>query len=127
MTTQQATATQQVADRFNELAQQGRFDVVLDELYAEDAISREPIGNKFLPDAEGLAAIRKKGEDFNNGIQEVHNGWCSAPVVGDAFFCVSMGMEVTMKGDTERTIMDELCVYEVKDGKIVKEEFFYTV
>lgn len=48
MTTQQATATQQVADRFNELAQQGRFDLVLDELYAEHAISREPKGNSFF-------------------------------------------------------------------------------
>jgi hypothetical protein len=35
-----------------------------------------------------------------------------------------MGMDVTMKGQ-DRAKMDEIVVYEVKDGKIVKEQFFY--
>jgi limonene-1,2-epoxide hydrolase len=35
-----------------------------------------------------------------------------------------MGMDVTMKGPG-RVQMDEIAVYEVKDGKIVKEQFFY--
>jgi hypothetical protein len=35
-----------------------------------------------------------------------------------------MGMDVTMKGQG-RSKMDEIAVYEVKDGKIVKEQFFY--
>jgi hypothetical protein len=33
-------------------------------------------------------------------------------------------MDVTMKGQG-RMNMDEIAVYEVKDGKIVKEQFFY--
>ena len=36
----------------------------------------------------------------------------------------AMGMDVTMKG-MGRQKMDELAVYEVKDGKIVKEQFFF--
>lgn len=35
-----------------------------------------------------------------------------------------MGMDVTLKGMGRRQ-MDEIAVYEVKDGKIVKEQFFY--
>jgi hypothetical protein len=35
-----------------------------------------------------------------------------------------MGMEVTMKG-VGRIKMDEICVYKVEGGKIVKEQFFY--
>jgi ketosteroid isomerase-like protein len=35
-----------------------------------------------------------------------------------------MGMEVTMKG-AGRVKMDEVAVYEVRDGKIVKEQFFF--
>jgi hypothetical protein len=35
-----------------------------------------------------------------------------------------MGVEATMKGQG-RVKMDEVAVYEVKDGKIVKEQFFY--
>jgi hypothetical protein len=34
-------------------------------------------------------------------------------------------MEVTFKGSPVRTKMDEIAVFEVKDGKITKEEFFY--
>jgi ketosteroid isomerase-like protein len=35
-----------------------------------------------------------------------------------------MGMDVTMKGG-QRMKMDEVCVFKVKDGKIVSEEFFF--
>lgn len=35
-----------------------------------------------------------------------------------------MGMDVTLKG-MGRMKMDEVPVNEVKDGKIVKEQFFY--
>jgi hypothetical protein len=35
-----------------------------------------------------------------------------------------MGMDVTMKG-MGRMKMDEVAVYEVKNGKIVKEQFFF--
>jgi limonene-1,2-epoxide hydrolase len=35
-----------------------------------------------------------------------------------------MGMDVTMKG-AGRINMEEIAVYEVKDGKIVKEQFFF--
>jgi ketosteroid isomerase-like protein len=35
-----------------------------------------------------------------------------------------MGMDVTMKG-FGRMNMDEVCVFEVKDGKIVSEQFFF--
>ncbi len=51
-------------------------------------------------------------------------GYCSEPVVGGNHFSVAMGMDVTMKGG-ERMQMDEIAVYEVKDGKIVKEQFFF--
>lgn len=54
----------------------------------------------------------------------MHGGWCSPPVVGGNYFSVAMGMDVTMKG-AGRMNMDEICVYEVKNGKIVKEQFFY--
>jgi ketosteroid isomerase-like protein len=57
-------------------------------------------------------------------VEQVHGGYSSAPVVGGNHFSVAMGMDVTMKG-AGRVKMDEIAVYEVKDGKIVKEQFFY--
>ena len=57
-------------------------------------------------------------------VEEMHSGYCSEPVVGGSYFSVAMGMDVTMKG-VGRINMDEIAVYEVKDGKIVKEQFFF--
>lgn len=116
--------TQQVADRFNELAKEGRFDAIQDELFSQDAVSLEPAGS-FIPNAEGLAAIKKKGADFNASIEEMYGGWCGEPVVGGNFFSVAMGMDCKMKGMPERMNMDEIAVYEVRNGKIVKEQFFF--
>ena len=47
----------------------------------------------------------------------------SIPAAG-RFFAVAMGMDCTMKG-MGRQKMDEIALYEVKDGKIVREQFFY--
>ena len=57
-------------------------------------------------------------------MEEVHGGWCSAPVVGGKYFSVGMGMDVTFKGQPRMNV-DEVCVYEVENGKIVKEQFFF--
>ncbi len=118
--------TQEVANRFNEHAQTGQWDKIQAEFYSEDAVSIEPAHAAAIgmANAVGLAAIRKKGEDFNNGVEEMHGGYSTPPVVGGNFFSVGMGMDVTMKG-AGRMKMDEVAVYEVKDGKIVSEQFFY--
>ena len=57
-------------------------------------------------------------------VEEMHGGYSNEPQVAGNHFAVAMGMDVTMKGQG-RTKMDEIAVYEVKDGKIVKEQFFY--
>jgi SnoaL-like domain len=116
--------TQEVADRFNELSQQGNYKQIQEELYADNAVSIEPATAHGLQSVEGLEAIKQKGEMFNSMIEEMHGGYSKEPVVAGNHFSVAMGMDVTMKG-AERSQMDEIAVYEVKDGKIVKEQFFF--
>src|SRR5687768_2704221 len=116
--------TQEVANRFNELAQIGQWDQIQDEMFAENAVSIEPPNSPGLQSAEGLPAIKEKGKKFGELVEEMHGGYTSAPVVGGRFFSVAMGMDCTFKG-MGRQKMDEIAVYEVKDGKIVKEQFFY--
>ena len=116
--------TQEVADRFYELSQQGNFKQVQEELYADNAVSIEPANIPGLQSAEGLEAIKQKGERFNSMVEEMHGGYTKEPVVAGNHFSVAMGLDVTMKG-ASRTQMDEIAVYEVKDGKIVKEQFFF--
>jgi hypothetical protein len=57
-------------------------------------------------------------------VEEMHGGYSSEPIVAGNHFAVAMGMEATMKGQG-RSKMDEIALYEVKDGKIVKEQFFF--
>jgi SnoaL-like domain len=115
---------QEVATRFNELAKEAKWNQIQDELFAQDAVSIEPPHSQGLQLAEGLEAIKKKGEMFQSMIEEMHGGYCTEAVVAGSHFTVAMGMDVSMKG-MGRTKMDEVVVYEVKDGKIVKEQFFF--
>jgi SnoaL-like domain len=125
MTTAEAVmTTQDVANRMNELFKENKWDVVQEELYAEDAVSIEPDHAQGLKSVKGMAAIKQKGKDFSNMIEEMHGGWHSEPIVAGNFISFGMGMDCTMKG-MGRTKMDEIAVYEVKDGKVVKEQFFF--
>jgi hypothetical protein len=115
----------EVADRFNELAQEYKYGEIQNELFGDDCESIEPDkGEMGLPSVKGIEAIKEKGEKFNAMVEEMHGGWCTEPVIGGPCFSVGMGMDVTFKG-AGRVNMEEIAVYEVKDGKIVKEQFFY--
>ena len=116
--------TQEVAKRLIELCEKGDFETAQNELFAEDAVSIEPHGTPdFDKETKGLDAIKKKGEKWNSMVEEYHGGDVSEPVVADNSFACTMKMDVTMKG-RGRMSMTELCVYTVKDGKIVSEQFF---
>ena len=123
-TAEAVMTTQDVANRFNELAQTGQWDKIQDEMYADNAVSIEPAHAQGLQTVEGLAAIKQKGKEFGEAVEEMHGGYSNEPQVAGNHFSLIMGMDVTMKG-MGRMKMDEIAVYEVKDGKIVKEQFFY--
>ena len=116
--------TQEIANRYNELAQTSQWDQIQNELFADNAVSIEPPHSQGLQTAEGITAIKEKGKQFAAMVEEVHGGYATAPVVGGRYFSVAMGMDCTMKG-MGRQKLDEVALYEVKDGKIVMEQFFY--
>lgn len=118
--------TKEVADRYDQLAKENNFEQIQSELFSDGAKSIEPAKGveMGMQNVEGKEAIKKKGEDFNSMVEEMHGGYTSPAIVGGNFFSVAMGMDVTMKG-AGRVQMDEIVVYEVKDGKIISEQFFY--
>lgn len=116
--------TQEVADKLVGYCRQGQFDEAINELYGENVVSIEPKGAP-MEEVRGLEAVKQKSEHFSNMVEEFHGMQVSDPLVADKFFSCRMTMDATFKGGGRNT-MDEVCMYKVEDGKIVREEFFYT-
>jgi ketosteroid isomerase-like protein len=115
--------TVDVANRLVELCRQGNFEAAQRELYADDAISIEPYATAdFEKECHGLEAILEKGKKWGEMVEEAHGMEVSEPLLADSSFAVTMTMDVTMKGG-QRMKMTELCIYHVKDGKIISEQF----
>ena len=116
--------TAAIAKRLVELCRKQKWETAQKELYAASAVSIEPYPSpNFAQKTKGLPAIIKKGHKFVALVEKMHSLKVSAPLVADGAFACTMRMDVTMKGQP-RMKMSELCVYEVKEGKIVAERFF---
>jgi uncharacterized protein YndB with AHSA1/START domain len=116
--------TREVAARYNELAQQEKWFDIQDELFAEDVRSVEPDHSKWLPNAAGKAAVRKKGQDWVSRVEAVHSSATTEPIVTGNHFAVGREKDMTVQG-IGRLQVSQIMLYEVKDGKIILEQFFY--
>jgi ketosteroid isomerase-like protein len=115
--------TVDIANRLVDLCRKGDFETALKELFSDDAVSIEPHGTPdFEKETRGLDAILAKGKKWNEMAEEFHGGEVSDPLLTDSSFAVTMSMDITMKGG-QRMNMKELCIYHVKDGKVVSEQF----
>ena len=114
----------EVAARFNELANQEKWFDIQDELFADNVKSVEPSNSPWLKNAEGKFYVRKKGENWVQRIEAVHRTHTTEPIVGGNHFAVGREMDITVQG-LGRLKIDEIMVYEVQDGRIVTEQFIY--
>jgi limonene-1,2-epoxide hydrolase len=114
---------QEIADRLVALCREGNYETAHQELYSDDAISIEPYATPEFPEeTKGRDAIIEKGRKFVAMVEETHGGEVGDPIVAGHSFACTMRLDVTMKGQG-RMDMTEICVYDVKDGKIVSERF----
>ena len=94
----------------------------LDILFADDVVSVEAVA---MPGAQqeikGLAAVKGKHEWWLAN-HEIH---CDGPWPHGDRFVVGFQYDVTNKPSGKRMKMDEVGLYTVRNGKIVREEFFY--
>ena len=123
-TNKTAVTTREVAARFNELAQQEVWFEIQDELFSDNVRSMDPPDSPYFKYAEGKGPVRKKGEDWVKRIEAAHRRHTTHSVVGGNHFAVGRNVDITVKG-FGRIKIDEIMLYEVKDGQIVSEQFFY--
>jgi len=124
MTTTEILTTKEVAARFSELAKQEKWFEIQDELFADDVKSIDPPHSPYFGYAEGKASVRKKGEDFVKRIEAAHKRYTTEPVVGGNHFAVGREVDITVQGHG-RIQINQIMMYEVKDGRIISEQFFY--
>ena len=114
----------EIASQLVILCRQGKFEKAQEELFSEEAMSVEPVATpEFEKETKGLPAIKEKNEKFESMVEEIHKIEVSEPMIATNSFCCTLRMELTMK-NAGHTVMNELCVYEVKDGKIIRETFY---
>ena len=116
--------TQEIAQRLVALCREGKWGTAQKELFADNAVSIEPQASPgFEKETHGLPAIIEKGRKFDAMVEKMHSLAVSEPVVATNSFACTMTLDATMKGQG-RMNMSELCVYSIKDGKIISEQFY---
>ena len=119
--------TQEIANELVKLCSAGKFREATEALYSPDIVSVEagaPPG--MSRESKGLDAVKAKG-DWWMANHEVHSTKVEGPLVAGAYFAVTFKMDVTFKPEKKRFQMEEVAVYQVTDGKIVNEQFFYSM
>jgi hypothetical protein len=115
--------TQEIAERLVALCRQGQFETAQKELFAPDVISIEPYGTPTFPqETKGLNALLEKAKKFTAMIEQPHSVSVSEPLVAGSAFVCAMQLDLTIRNHG-RLRLDELCIYRVKEGKIISEQF----
>src|SRR5258708_7311594 len=109
--------TLEVANRLIELCKEGNFIQAQQELYHADIVSIDPDGSKTVSAANMLA----KEQRFLANLEKMGAISYSQPLITGSFFTVVLKMEIKNTGHRD---LEEVCVYQVEQGKIVFEQFF---
>ena len=120
--------TKQLGEKLVGLCSKGKNMDAIESLYSKDVVSVEAMGSPDMPqEMRGIDKIKGKNKWWYEN-NEVHGAKIEGPYPNGDRFAVRFNYDVTPKTGPrkgKRFQMDEIGVYTVKDGKIVKEEFFY--
>ncbi|QBF31365.1 nuclear transport factor 2 family protein [Thalassococcus sp. S3] len=115
----------EIAEELVAGCREGRDGENLDKLYAADAVSVEAQDNGQGREVAGLDGLKGKHEWWTNAM-EVSKFEVTGPMLhGDDRFAVIFTVAGKEKESGRTFDMQEVGLYHVADGKIVREEFFY--
>ncbi len=108
------------------LCQAGKNLEAIEKFYSANVVSLEAVAMPNIGQTQqGIEAIKGKNKWWVEN-HEVHGGEVSGPFPNGNRFIVHFKYDVTPKHTGKRMTMEEMGLYTVENGKIVKEEFFYT-
>jgi hypothetical protein len=107
-----------LVDLFN----RGQFEEVEKRLWSPKIVSVE--GEGVAMAWSGRRAVNAKNSGWMAS-HTMHGASAEGPYVGASGFAVKFRMDIEAKETGERTMMEEVGVYTVQNGKIVREEFMY--
>jgi hypothetical protein len=120
ITTGSGANPEQLGKRLVELFNAGKIDQVERELWDKSIESIEGFGMGWA----GEKAVKAKNEDWYSK-NEIVGAAAEGPYVGATGFSVKFRIDVRDRANGNRTLMDEIGVYTVKNGKVIREEFMY--
>ena len=118
--------TLEVGQRLVALCREGKNDEAMKELYSPDVVSVEagaPPG--MSAETRGIDAVVAKGAWWAEN-HTIHSAKVEGPFPHGDRFIVRFTYDITIKQANQRITMDEAALFTVADGKMVREEFFYT-
>lgn len=120
------TTTLEVASKYVELCKNHQNHIALETLFSPEAVSVEAMAMPGMAaEVRGLAAIMAKGKAWMDA-NEVHSAAVEGPWPNGDRFIVRFTYDVTNRPSGRRMQMDEMALFTIQNGKIVREEFFYT-
>jgi ketosteroid isomerase-like protein len=110
-----------------DFCKQGKNDEAMTTLYADDIVSVEAGGPPGMDRTiKGRDAVVAKSKWWTDN-HIVHSAEMAGPWPNGDQFVTTFKYDVTFKPENKRFVMEEAALYTVRDGKIVKEEFFYNM
>ncbi|MBX3386449.1 MAG: nuclear transport factor 2 family protein [Phycisphaeraceae bacterium] len=120
VTTGSGPGPKEVGDSLVTMFNRGEFKAIEDKWWSPAIESIEGMGMAWA----GRAKVEEKNAWWS-AQNEIMGASAEGPFVGATGFAVKFRMEVLEKASGKRTQMEEVGVYTVRDGKIVREEFMY--
>ena len=118
--------TLEVGKKLVELCKKGQNHAAMDALYSPDIVSVEAASMPNMPaETRGIAGVAAKGKWWADN-HEIHSATTDGPYPNGNRFIVRFQYDITNKPANRRMTMDEMALFTVENGKIVREEFFYT-